>query len=105
MGYLTDVAQRKLVGKAIGDALSVFEDALKDAGIYDIEVGKADADAIVEEIKEAALELKAALEERHLGPEEIEDDREQVETLIKTQALKALRKLQRRIMTRLREEA
>src|SRR3990170_446062 len=87
-----------------GDLVS-FEDALKDAGIYDIEVGKADADAIVEEIKEAALELKAALEERHLGPEEIEDDREQVETLIKTQALKALRKLQRRIMTRLREEA
>ncbi len=38
LGYFEDVDQRKLVGKAIGNALTVFEDELRQLGLYDIEV-------------------------------------------------------------------
>ncbi len=63
LGYFPELADRLSVADAIGPALRVFEDLLRESGVWDIPVAPEDADRIVE------AGLKALSEER-AGPDE-----------------------------------
>lgn len=47
LGYFDDTEHRKQVGKAVGHALTVFEDELRQRGLYDIEVSDEHATTVV----------------------------------------------------------
>lgn len=69
-------------------------------GAKDLQTLLGETDGLIAEIEES---LKAS-EEHRAGPEEVEADRLAVEDMVKEQALKALRKMQKRIRARLEAE-
>jgi hypothetical protein len=72
--------------------------ALKELGASDVLVEGADASMVAEAWREAVEEIRRA------GPEEIEEERLDVEEMIKQRALVALKKMRARIVERMRLE-
>lgn len=57
LGYFESTEQRIEVANAIGPALALFEDALREAGVYDMLIGPEDADRIMEASTKMFAEL------------------------------------------------
>lgn len=95
LGYFDTLDDRLAVGSAIGPAIALFEEALRDAGVWEITIDPADADRIVES------SFKALTAPDRAGPD---DERLAFEDEIGTEIGKGLTAVRRRIEARLREE-
>lgn len=100
LGYFGDTDERKVVGQAIGPALALFEEALREGGVWDVMIDPEDADRIVN----ASLGLLAG--ERAITPPEspIAEDRLDYEDEVGVEVARALSAARRAVTARLRAE-
>lgn len=102
LGYFDDTKQRASVTEAVGDALQAFEGKLKAEGTYGIQLSLEDADRMFQ--TSSVAEQFKELAGQELDEDEIDDERLELEGLVKKRALRALHKMGTRIESRLRRE-
>lgn len=100
LGYFDDTEERKVVGQAIGPALALFEEALREGGVWDVLIAPEDADRIVN----ASLGLLAG-ERAITAPESATaEDRLDYEDEVGIEVARALGQARRAVAARLRAE-
>lgn len=96
-GYFRDTEERKVVAGAIGPALAILEDALREAGIYEITISPEDADRIAS----ASMHLMGSRAVTGDPPSPADQDRLDYEAEVGAQIAVGLGKVRRIIRERL----
>jgi len=106
LGYFSSTEERIKVASAIGPALAVFEDQLRDAGLWDLQVRESDVDAIVAGKKSlAGIDVDKVTDTSEAPPVDDEDARLDIEADVKAVVKSALNAEGKAVRDRLRQLA
>ncbi len=98
LGYFATLDDRLAVASAVGPALAIMETALREAGLWDLQIAAEDADAIVER---AWKQLSMSPDPATLPPVSDEEERLSIEQEVADTALIGLREMRAAIRKRL----